>query len=223
MKPVIMRFNPRIDTHLFPSLIECYRDVFADRPWNEWKKCPRCGIYWGLKDEPLLKTLGFLHCETPVIDFWETHLVEEEVLLRVTESASGFVAVAPGENKVIGFTWGFPATFDFIEADVKIPVCDPLRAHFGKVSEPVAFQNEIGVANEFRRQGLAKEMFKLRLLDFLEKGMTHGVVRTRRFPEPSHTFTWFTRDYDYKIIAAYPGDDGRVILAQDLRVVRDLL
>jgi len=61
---------------------------------------------------------------------------------------------------------------------------------------------------------LAKAMVAERLDDFLEMGLEVGVVRTRRYPEASITFLWYTQKLGYRILASYPDNDGRVILGR---------
>jgi hypothetical protein len=66
-------------------------------------------------------------------------------------------------------------------------------------------------------------MFEKRLSDFLDQGLKVGVVRTREAPEPSVTFLWFPQKLGYHIIAKYPEEDGRVILARKLPDLLKLL
>lgn len=217
MSITIVRFNPNLQPEIIPLLIQCYRDVFSDTPWNEWKLCSICKHYWGKNDLPLLQQWGFLHCNQPVVDFWESAHVEKEIRHRITEEATAFVVMSDGV--VVGFTWGFPATLDALESDeFHIPIKAGFWTQFGEEApkNDVAFQNEIGVATLFRDRKLASQMYDARLKNFIAQGLKFGIVRTRQFPEPSVTFLWFTKKLGYKIIARYPGDDGRVILAQRL-------
>ena len=215
MKPNIIRFDPQSQPEIIPALVECYREVFSDVPWNEWKRCAVCGTYWGKKDLAHLQQMEFLHCGRLLVDFWEVEHVEEEIHHRITPEASCYIAIAP-DGSTIGFTWGFPATFDYLEEDLKISIREKFQAQFGTAPVLVAYQNEIGVDVKYRGQKIAKNMYISRSEDFIAKELTYGVVRTRQFPEPSVTFSWFTEKLGYKIIARYPGDDGRVILAQRL-------
>lgn len=213
----IVRFDPRKHSHLIPRLITCYREVFANRPWNEWKKCPKCGVQWGITCEKLLSNGRCPNCRAELVDFWPRERVRSKIARATTPGASAFVALDGGAGvKVVGFCWGYPMAPGDLESKLGIRFRDALFGRFGAVDR-VAFQDELGVSVPFRNRKIARRMFIARLLDFLAKGLEVGVMRTRHFPEPTVTFLWFTQKLGYEIIARYPGNDGRVILAGRLR------
>lgn len=202
-----------------PELIRCYQNVFADPPWNEHKRCGVCGKYWGRLEH--LRSNIAEHCGKPVVDFWSADVVESNICSEVGHEASCWVARLNGE--IVGFCWGYPLGLEVLDQKLQLAgVSGAVRSHFGNL-ERVAFQNEVGVVEELRGQKIAKKFFQHRLNDFLEGGLTVGVVRTRRSPEPSVTYLWFTQKLGYTEVAAYPGDDGRVILARSLHGLCELL
>ena len=209
------RYSPHGADHLHTAqLIECYRDVFADEPWNEWLKCPNCEKYWGTKDRGLLSSFGFRHCDTPLVDFWPREQLVSDLYHEITPEASCWLAMQ-GE-KVVGFCWGYPITAQKAEETTQLKL--------GIDSdEIIAYQDEVGVLSAYRGQKIAKEMIARRLEDFLHQGLQFGVVRTRRSPNPSVTFLWYTQKLGYEILATYPGDDGRVILGRKLAGLQELL
>jgi GNAT superfamily N-acetyltransferase len=151
-----------------------------------------------------------------MVDFWPREQVSSDLHHEIILESSAWLAV-DGE-KVVGFCWGYPITFDELEAKLELPV-----GHVSKGSERVAYQDDVGILAPYRRQGFARKMITLRHDDFIAQGLSIGITRTRELPEPSVTHTWYTRDLGYKIVARYPGDDGRVVLARPLDGLRELL
>lgn len=191
------------------QLIECYKDVFQDRPWNEWLKCCVCGKYWGTKDREELVQLGFIHCEKPLVDFWTRTEVLGNIRRDLVQDSSCWLAV--DQFKVIGFCWGYPMLAGDLEKKLGLEF-DPTENLSGRT---IAYQNEVGVLLNYRNFKVAKRLVLKRLEDFLSKGLKYGVVRTRQFPEPSVTYTWYTEKLGYRVIARYPGNDGRVVLGRE--------
>jgi GNAT superfamily N-acetyltransferase len=212
----LVKFDWHINGNLLPQLIACYQNVFADPPWNEWVKCNHCGKYWGKQDLMFLRSINFKCCGKRLVKFWPKDVVENDIRHEINSSASCWLALNT-KGKIIGFCWGYPITLEKLEEKLGIQVVDPLREHFGiKSHEKIAYQDEIGVLATYRGKKIAKQMFKNRLIDFLKQSLKVGVVRTREAPEPSVTFLWFTQKLGYHIIAKYPEEDGRVILAREL-------
>ncbi len=215
----IVRFNPNHQDNqvLFNLVIDLYRQVFAVAPWREWKKCEICGSFWGREDEKELEAMNFTHCSRPLVDFWPCAEVRNEWLEEITPEASSWIALDGCEP--IGFCYGYPIRISDLEKKLGVVFEENLETLFdGNVNGSVAYQDEMGVHENYRGCGIAKQMYLMRLIDFLNNGFSIGVMRTRETPEPSVTYKWFMR-IGYKIIARYPGTDGRVILAHDLRKV----
>lgn len=213
----IVRFDPHQDHHHLDGLVECYQNVFAGSPWNEWMKCPKCEKCWGTKDKPELQRMEFRHCETNLVQFWPAEQVRKDILHEVTPESSCWIALY--NNKVVGFCWGYPIEVSELERKLKIGFSNDLQRQFGS-AYTVFYQDEMGVDPSYQGQGIASAMFDRRLEDLLGRGMTIGVVRTRERPEPSVTHGWFM-EMGYPVIARYPNksnheEDGRVIMAANL-------
>lgn len=214
-----VRYSPHNgDNPLTAQLVECYRDVFADRPWYEWLKCPRCQKYWGIKDRGLLASYKFRHCEASLVDFWSREQVISDIYHEITPEASCWLAM--DNDRVIGFCWGYPITISNLES--KLGLSFGANFEYGKFN-PFAYQDELGVLSAYRGQKIAKAMIVRRLDDFLAQGLNIGIVRTRQGPEPSDTFLWYTEKLGYKILTQYPDNDGRVILGRQLSGLKELL
>lgn len=211
-----IRYSPHTSERgLTEQVVECYRQVFADGPWHEWKQCPACKKYWGTKDRGLLGNQGFRHCDVPLVDFWSKDQVTADLFHEITKEASCWLALQG--SQVIGFCWGYPISLECLEKKLGLT----LHTTLDRQSQ-IAYQDEVGVLSEFRGQKIAKLMVKHRLSDFLAQDLRVGVVRTREYPEPSETFLWYRR-LGYETVAQYPQGDGRVILARNLEGLSALL
>lgn len=209
------RFDPQVNPELICSVVECYREVFGEDPWNEWKKCPNCGEKWGLnmRGAEELEKRQFRHCGVPVQDFWTEDQVRADLLHEISgEGASCWIAMKDG--RVIGFCWGYAISPQQLAEKLgREDLAVVLSEQFGGLDR-VAYQDEMGVLSLYRGRKVAKEMFRLRREDFLNNGLSVGVIRTKTRP-PSVTYQWYMRD-GYQIVSQYNDDDGRVVLARSL-------
>ena len=207
----ILRYLPSSENQpLTAQLVECYRDVFSASPWHEWLKCEKCGKYWGIKDQELLASWKFHHCNSPLVDFWPRETVLSELQHEITPESSCWLACA--DEKVVGFCWGYHASISELQKKLGISIIANAEKYFGKQTL-IAYQDEFGVISSYRGRKIAKAMVAHRLNDFLDKKLTVGIVRTRQFPEPSETYLWYKR-LGYHTLAEY--EDGRVILGRKL-------
>ncbi len=215
----IERFNSHHEhyEHLLPKLVSCYQNVFADTPWHEWKRCPQCKRYWGIKDKELLHEMNFSHCGVPLEDYWKTNDVEECIREVFTHNTSCFLALH--NEEVIGFCWGYLVDLNELENHLGLGIVAQVEDRWG--NSKTAYQSEMGVEAAFRGKKIAKRMFRARHFDFLDMKADVGIVRTRRTPEPSNTYLWFKK-LGYETIASYSTTDGRVVLAKKLSEIEDV-
>lgn len=210
-----LKFNPRQDGNLLERLIDCYRAVFAGEPWNEWKKCCLCGSKWGIREESKIAVLDFKHCGQPVVDFWHRETVRKDICEEIILEASCWVAVK--NSNIIGFCWGYPIELKDLEEKLKLPDFVKRTSMHLNQERYVAYQDEIGVLEEYRRHGIATEMFLRRLKDFQSLGLAVGIIRTLN-DESSVPYKWY-RKLGYYILDQYKRHDpkdNRVILARSL-------
>ncbi len=207
-----VRFNPHHNAELFPQLIKCYREVFSEEPWNEWKQCKICKTKWGLNEKPLLQKINFRHCGQPIVDFWPEEVVQKDLLHEITPNASCWLAL--NNKTVIGFCWGYPISPKNLEKKLKLQgLTEYIYNNFGNTGR-IAYHDDLGVLKQYRGMGIAKEMFIRSLQDFSNQRLQIGVGRTKTNP-PAVTYLWFVK-IGYKVIAEYNDADGRVILARSL-------
>ncbi len=162
--------------------------------------------------------MGYAHCGQVLVDFWPRQQVLSEFCEEITKDASCWLAIE--SNNVVGFTLGYPIALAALEAKLRIPITVPFLGMFGSESR-IAYQDEIGVVEAFRGRKIAKALLVQRHEDFLRLGLTVGVVRTRKSPEPSVTYLWYTEKLGYQVIAEYK--DGRVVLSRKLEGLREFL
>lgn len=194
------------------EIVNCYREVFADGPWHEWKICKSCGSQFGKKDQDVLHRRNNTCCGQFVQDFWPVETVTS-TLLSLPPSASCFIVMK--SETVIGFCWGYEMSEDELEKYLNIPVSQSIRSMFG-IGRKIAYQSEMGILERYRGQGIANLLFSERQKSFLSKGVEITIVRTRKSPEPSITHLWFANKLGYKTVAEYPDGDGRAILGNIL-------
>lgn len=209
------------DAGLLASLVECYRDVFAEPPWNEWMKCSAegCEASWGRPQAAELAAMRFVHCGQPVADYWPRATVVADLTEALEQGAVCWLAVehsAQGGERVVGFTWGSPVVSRWQEFEPELQ--ESLRRAFGEgvADDPtIVYQTEVGVMATHRNRGLARRLTERRNLDFLERGFRVGITKVRETPEPSVTFLWYAK-LGFRVVHRFPPDNGRVVLARDL-------
>jgi GNAT superfamily N-acetyltransferase len=209
-----VKFNPSHNAELLAQLVECFRNVFAGPPWNEFLKCPNCNGYWGTKHLGVLASEGYRHCNLELVDFWPRTTVLQDIYHEVTGESSCWLAMYG--DKVIGFAWGYPMQINALSEKLKLTLNTSSFAL--DATSTVIYQDEVGVVPEFRGQGIAKELVKRRNQDLCNRDTKIGVVRTRKDPEPSITYIWYER-LGYQIIGEYPAGDGRVIMASNVETL----
>lgn len=219
MTITIEPFQPHSGDHgMLARLVECYREVFAEPPWNEWLTCSVCRASWGKPKAAELASMRFRHCGQPVVDYWPHAEVVSDLLGALEPSAVVWLAIERIQNEahVIGFTWGSPLFTKWHKFEPEL--CESLRRELGPhlPDDPsIIYQTEIGVRASHRNQGLARRLAARRNRDFLDRGFRIGVLKVREKPEPSVTFLWYTR-LGYRVAHRFPPEDGRVVLVREL-------
>lgn len=192
------------------EMADCYIKVFADEPWNEWKKCPKTGQKWGIKDSVLLEQKNHMHEGVQLVDFWPKENVLEDFAKEITSDSSCWIAYLKETSEVVGFCYGYGISPDDLETKLElVGIADAIRG-FQSSNEPVAYQDDMGVVHDQRRKGIASQLFEERLNDFKNMGLKYGVIRTMTNP-PSVTNLWYT-NRGYEVVGRYHDADERVIM-----------
>ena len=199
------------------EFVDLYRTVFEDPPWNEYRACLQCP---GLRGSPKRKfsrveasQIPGSNCPTCTTDL-VPYFSDDDIVSDISTCLNGknpscwFVRY---QGELIGFTYGAEMTADELEHDLRSPgLAQSLLNAFGS-GKRYAYQDEIAVRSDFRKRGLAKELFERRLQDFRSMHIDIGVVRTKTLPQ-SVTFSWYVRR-QYAVVASYQDADARVVLA----------
>jgi len=140
-------------------------------------------------------------------DWWTDSLVMDE-LEQYDNRWSASVVALDDSGRVVGFHWG--AAYEASELQNELGLNVP------SLSGTVLYQKDLGVLEEFRRHGLAKSMINplLNELHGIADKADYVVARTMGLPEPSVVFDWFQNEFDYSVLAEYPGDDNRVVMGK---------
>jgi len=165
----------------------------------------------------LTNKIAQTYCDVFAGPPWNETFSKDEVVAdmikEISPKSSAWIAM--DQDKVAGFTWGYPKRISDLETKLGISLNSPNLI--------VAYQSEIGLLSEYRGQRIAKNLVRLRNDDFLAQNLEYSVVRTKQLPVPSVTFSWYTEKLGYDIIARYPKNDGRVILGRPLAGLKELL
>jgi len=213
-------YNPHTDgTHLVPSVVDCFKRVFAADPWNEYLVCPKCKKHWGIKEVGMspIKTLSCPSCSVQLEEFWPTETVTEDFLEEMRtipeQNRQPWCWLAhSGPEKVVGICWGYSIAIPELGKKLGLPFfANRFKKRFGEVPV-VAYQDELAVLSEWRNKGIAKQLVVNRHKDFLQAGLPIGVIRTKRNP-PTVTHDWYVAK-GYKVIESYNDPEDRVILAR---------
>ncbi|MEI6378795.1 MAG: GNAT family N-acetyltransferase [Candidatus Falkowbacteria bacterium] len=200
------------------KLARCYQEVFAGYPWNEYKKCPDCGVRWGKEDAPEDGRCSKCDATPVLVDFWAKEDVINDFQKQL-QSSSGVLCVAVNSrDEITGFCSGYETTPEELEKHLQLPeLAKWLRCYFPN-GVRFGYQDEIGVLDSYRGQKIATELFKKRMEDFKASGLDIAVLRTKTMP-PTITFKWYPR-LGYSVIQCYHDDDCRVIMATEIKSIQ---
>ncbi len=203
----IQNFHPQKTAEWLTSLIECYQAVFADEPWNEWRRCHKCQKVFGLKQA----TQGgeFCPCGNNLAPFWEVAAVKQDILHEVTDEAVCKILIQ--ENKVWGFCWGYPIDSIALEEKTRLPgLTKALDDSFGQ--KLLGYIDEVGVATHLRQKGWGQLLWNEVSRELQKKGCR--VIIARSQPNVK-MFPWWLR-HGFRLVQKYKGKDERVIIARTL-------
>jgi ribosomal protein S18 acetylase RimI-like enzyme len=203
-------FCLKTDEDLLLSLVNCYREVFADPPWNEHMVCSSCGRIYG-------RLLGCYtavtcdDCRVALDEFWPVATVIRDLRHELTKEASCWLAT--DSERVIGFSWCYPMAA--IDLEVKLLLDGVAQAiHEMGDHASLSYLDEIGVLAPYRGRGIAHRLYDIHVDELRRSKISLMVARTKKQP-PTVVYHWFTR-IGYSEIATYGEGDGRVILASSL-------
>ncbi len=130
------------------QLINVYKSAFAEPPWDEYKKCPECGINYGLL-EVNQSSLYCKKCNKKInfIEFWSSEDIEKDLEFALSQQNS-IVLVAENTDGLEGFSWGYQIPFD------KFPFLTC------KINSESNYMDEIAVRGNKRKRGIGLRLCK---------------------------------------------------------------
>lgn len=154
------------------QIIRVYKSAFAEKPWDEYRKCTQCGINYGIEEAEQvyasLETAACKKCDKGLFgnfsEFWSSEEITGD-LESALKKESPIVLVAE-TGSIAGFTWGYKLPswqFPFIE---------------GKIAQPTVYMDEMAVAGNERRQGIGLALGNKFLEEVASRGFRSSLLRT---------------------------------------------
>jgi ribosomal protein S18 acetylase RimI-like enzyme len=204
------------------ELTHLYQKVYGAAPWNELCKCgnPECGEFWGFSQSRVIEELNHRHCGLPMIPCWtEEDLLDE---FKKISSKKNFCATLAFDMdmdfpKLVGFCWGYQ--FDSEEeVDTKLEM-PGLGKIIGELEGPVVYLADLAVEDEYRENGIAKMLTRLRNEQMQQAKVVSVFTRTKDGQEPSVTNVWYEK-IGLSVVVRYNDSRERVIRAGKLKEIR---
>jgi len=150
----------------FQQLSIVYLSAFAEPPWDEYMKCIKCGINYGIK-EVERKESSCKKCSSKLKleYFWSPEEIKKDLDFALSKS-SNIILVADMGGELIGTVWGYEIPLD------KFPF---LR---GIAKEKANYMDEIAVKGNWRMRGLGTSLGTEYLEQLARKNIPEVILRT---------------------------------------------
>ena len=155
------------------QLIGVYQSAFAEKPWDEYRKCVSCGVNYGI-EESVEAGKSCKKCSKPLnlVEFWsETEIIKD--LELALSQRDPIILVGEDKSQLVGFTWGYRLPIE------KFPFLK------GKVLQNCSYMDEIAVRGNLRKNGLGQALGKAYLERAQSQNMDQVVLRTDERNEAS--------------------------------------
>lgn len=130
------------------QLIKVYQSAFAEPPWNEFKKCSKCGASYGIFEINLdLKYCKKCNEKLELVEFWSSEDIKQDLEFALSQK-NPIVLVAENSEGLEGFCWGYQMPFE------KFPFL------IGKCDMDSNYMDEIAVKSNKRRKGIGLSLCK---------------------------------------------------------------
>lgn len=204
-----------------PEIVRAYKRIFAEPPWEEYKRCPVCTNTVVYSRTMAAATFGKCSCGKELVDFWSDESIGASI--RDNLSLNGSCHLLRINGELVGLAFGCEKSAERLETDLLFPgLRDALHTAFGSKCR-FAYQDDIIIFSKYRGRGLGKALFQARHADFTQSGLQAGVTRVMSLP-PIVIYQWYIK-IGYSVIGRYneSPDRGRVILARSFTNLEHLL
>jgi ribosomal protein S18 acetylase RimI-like enzyme len=221
--------KPSLETKTFDNtekdkIVKTYAQVFAGAPWYEQFSCVYCGKGYGTPEgtiESVVQKYGTCtndNCTKPDTDLnivstyegayynaEEKRIVKElgkEILSDALQQEYFFGVAAKTAEKYVGFSWGYKLPKER-SPSVWFDAVQEKLTDMGVDTEKVFYAAEIGVLNEYRRNGIATTLTSERMNYAKNNGFEKVVLRTVN-PDLLSTYDKLFGEGNYKVLFRDP-------------------
>jgi ribosomal protein S18 acetylase RimI-like enzyme len=180
-----------------------YRDVYAEEPWNEHRRCSLAGAPHGRFGKADTRSTC-PHCGSQLELYWpDSHILF--ALDKALAHPNGSLHVAMDRSTLVGFALASAGTPESLEEDLGLHgAARSFRKAFRQhdPSYSVGYLHELAVRKDCRGRGIAKQLFVARLSTLAQAGKRHLLTQTLSFP-PTDTYAWYTSKLGFIELARY--------------------
>ncbi len=208
----ILRYDPSSGQRVLPRYVEAYQEIYASPPWNEYFGCTSHRDDHGRYGKDTTR-LDCPVCGAPLGPYWPSRVILSALRNALRRQHSSLHLAMDGD-RVLGFALGYTGTPAAMEENFEHPgTVDALQRFFSPMGgqELLAHLSEIGVREECRGRGIAKQLFLERLQVFRDAGIRSVITRTISSP-PSAAYTWYTTKLGFRVVLQFHDDCGYVVL-----------
>jgi len=196
------------------DLVTCYRTVFADEPWNEWKKCESCSAKWGITQTGNIVDDKCPNCGERVVDFWPEEVVLHDVQNEICDKKISACQVAIVNDQIVGFCWMYVISADNLEDKIKLSgISHTIQSRF--CTDDVCYLDEIGVLREYRGRKIAKRLFAHCVQSLFKDNSVKFITTRTMINPPTILYKWFSH-IEYELIGRYEDGSGRGVLCNSV-------
>lgn len=152
------------------EFIRIYQSGFAEAPWNEYMKCPKCEANYGRSSIETVVGLCSKCDDSPsLVEYWPAEQIEKDLKSEIARKDS-IVLVAEHDRSIVGATVGYAG----VPEDRK----DFLKSRFDGNS---FYIDELVVDASARRKGTGYALSTGLIREAQKKGYSQIFLRTNRF------------------------------------------
>lgn len=150
----------------FGQLVDVYVSAFAEPPWDEYKKCAKCGINYGIR-ETSFSPERCKKCKQKLdlVEFWSVGDIKKDIDFALKQRNS-IALVALNDKKLVGIAWGYKLPFE------KFPFLSR------SVGENCVYLDDIAVRGDSRKAGVGTRLGEQFIFNAKSEGMGEAILRT---------------------------------------------